>query len=337
MLWTDKTIYYNCAFGDESELEAAILEVANILFGDSRIYLDVKKKIGAKGKTRNIPDGYLLDLSSKKEPRLYVVENELAQHDPLKHIAVQILQLSLSFETSPQTMKSFIRAELSESTEAWQQCEDYALQNEFDNVDVLLERMIYGKDAFNALVIIDELSDELETVLLSRFKFPVEIITLKRYSTTNGEKIYEFEPFLSDLVSPSLDAQQQSQRPAKLIDPSEIDTIVVPARKDGFEEVFLGENCWYAIRIHSSMIPKIQCIAAYQVAPESAITHVAPVKSIEQWKESNKYIIRFIEPAKKIGPIKLVPNGRVKALQNSRYTSFEALTSANTLDDLFYQ
>jgi hypothetical protein len=27
------------------------------------------------------------------------------------------------------------------------------------------------------------------------------------------------------------------------------DTIIVPAREDGFSELFLGENRWYAIRI----------------------------------------------------------------------------------------
>ena len=29
------------------------------------------------------------------------------------------------------------------------------------------------------------------------------------------------------------------------------DTIVVAARPDGFQNVFLGKNCWYAIRILS--------------------------------------------------------------------------------------
>ena len=68
------------------------------------------------------------------------------------------------------------------------------------------------------------------------------------------------------------------------IDPSEIDTIVAPARSEGFHEVFLGKNRWYAIRIQSSMKPKIHYIAVYQVAPVSAITHVAEVADIEPWK-----------------------------------------------------
>ena len=83
------------------------------------------------------------------------------------------------------------------------------------------------------------------------------------------------------------------------------------------------------------MIPKIKNIAAYRVAPRSAITHIAPVKSIEQWKDTNKYVLYFSEPAKRITPIKLVSKGKVKALQNSRYTSLERLIAAKTLDEAF--
>jgi hypothetical protein len=100
MLWTPDKIYENEPFELEGDLESAILEVRDILFGDERIYLDIKKKIGSKGKTNNIPDGYLIDLSSQREPKLYVVENELVKHEGLKHIAVQVLEFSLSFEAS---------------------------------------------------------------------------------------------------------------------------------------------------------------------------------------------------------------------------------------------
>ncbi len=253
----------------------------------------------------------------------------------MKHTAVQILNFSLSFETSPQKLKAIIKEALSKDKDAWEQCNQYAVDNGFENVDYLLEKMIYGKDAFNALVIIDEIPDELETILQSRFRFPVEIITLQSYSTPEGERIYQFEPFLSDISSYAADSEKNASEPTKTIDPSEIDTIVVPAREEGFQETFIGENCWYQIRIHGSMIPKIKHIAAYRVAPKSAITYIAPVKSIEQWKDTNKYILYFSEPAKQITPIKLVPKGKVKALQNSRYTSLERLIAANTLDEAF--
>jgi len=59
---------------------------------------------------------------------------------------------------------------------------------------------------------------------------------------------------------------------------AQCDTVIVPARKDGFEKVFLGESQWHEIRIGSEMIDRLKYIAAYQVAQISAITHVAQVK-----------------------------------------------------------
>lgn len=335
MLLGPNHVFLNEPFELETDLEAAILEVREALFGESRIYLDLKKKIGKKGKTINVPDGYLIDLSSTKEPKLYVVENELVKHEPLKHIAVQILEFSLSFENSPQKIKALVKEDLRKDNDALGKCIDYANENDFENIDFLLEKMIYGDNKFNVLVIIDEISDELETALIKRFKFPVEIIALQRYCNSKNERIYQFDPFLCDVLAPLDTGKKKATKSLKTIDPSEIDTIVVPARRDGFEETFIGENCWYAIRIHASMIPKIKFIAAYQIAPVSAITHIAEVESIHQWKDSNKFILRFASPANKIGPIKLVPKGAVKTLYNSRYTSLDRLQSAKTLDDAF--
>jgi len=109
MLWTAERAFHELPFEQETDLEAVILQVAPTLFGDHRIYIDVKRRIGIQGRTRNIPDGYLLDLSSSRDPKLYVVENELAKHDPLRHIAVQILEFSLSFESSPHAVKEIVK------------------------------------------------------------------------------------------------------------------------------------------------------------------------------------------------------------------------------------
>ena len=333
MLWTAETVYRDDHFELEAELEDAILTVASTLFGETRLYLDAKRIIGTKGRTRNIPDGYLVDLTSTKDPKLFVVENELAKHDPLRHIAVQILEFSLSFEASPHQVKNIVKDALVARPHLLAKCQEYAEKNGFENIDYLLERMIYGSNRFNALVVIDTLDEELETVLISRFKFPVEILTLERYVGPNGERVFQFDPFLAD-VNPN-DESASSSASATKVDPSEVDTIVVPARDEGFTDVFLGENRWYKIRIHSSMIPKIKNVAVYRVAPESAITHIAPVASIEQWPDSNKYVVNFADPPTPIGPIHLANGGRVRAPQAPRYTSRARLERAKTLDDVF--
>lgn len=336
MLWTPEKSYYLEPFEFEVDLEAAIREVKNALFGEGRIYLEVKKLIGKKGKTQNVPDAYLIDLTSAKKPRLWVVENELAKHDPLKHIAVQILEMSLSFESTPQKLKSVVKDALEKNAEGWKLCEEYAEINGFQNVDYLLEQMIYHSE-FGALVIIDELHDELETLLVSRFKFGVEVITLTRFRDADGERIYEFEPFLTEVTDfPDGTTPNADGLSKKTVDTSDMDTVVVPAREDGFEETVLGENQWRAVRIQTSMIPKIKHLAVYRVAPISAITHVAPVENIEPWQNSGKYVLHFSEPARELDePIKLVPKGSVKALQNIRYTSYERLINAKTLEEAF--
>jgi len=337
MLWSSSKQFLDEPFEKEDELEKAVIELARPLFGDARFYLDVKKKIGGKGKIINIPDGYLLDLSSRVEPKLYVVENELETHDPLEHIALQILKFSLSFEKSPQQVKSIVRDCLAKDKTAFDKCAKYAVNNGYENVDLLLEKIIHKSDAFNALVIIDEASEELKKVLWSRFKFPVEILTIQRHATSSGERMYHFEPFLNEIGGEVDSVQGQGVTSVSTIDPSNLDTVVVPAQDEGFQETFIGENRWYQIRIHSSMIPKIKYIAAYRVAPESAITHIAAVKSIERWKDTAKYVLNFSEPAKAIGPIKLLPKptGKVKAPQAPRYTSFERMMKAKNLDEAF--
>lgn len=323
MLWNTEEKYREIPFDKESELENAVNEVKDVLFGSTRIYLDDKKKIGKKGRTNNLPDGYLIDLTNKQEPKIFVVENDLASHQHLKHIAVQILEFSLSFETSKVKVKNIIKEMLQKRKNEWKKCEDFAKNNGYDNVDFLLESIIHKKDSFNALLIIDELGEELETVLISRFKFPVEVTTLKRYKNQIGKILYEFEPFLNEVTEDT-----------EKVDISDIDTIVIPAREDGFKEVFIDENCWYAIRLNSSMIPKIKYIAAYQVAPISAITHIAEVKAIKQWNDTNKYILYFSEPAEKIKKVPL-GNSKGKAPQSPRYSSKERILNANSLDNVF--
>ena len=112
------------------------------------------------------------------------------------------------------------------------------------------------------------------------------------------------------------------------------DTVIVPAKKDGFEETFLGENCWYSIRISGGMLEKIKYIAAYQSQPISAITHYAPVDRIEPYGESGKYKLIFSEKAQTLGPIPYDEDAPTGAMQGPRYTTFEKLKVAKKLSDL---
>ena len=333
VLWTPEEVYRRAAYRSEADLEASIIKVQTDLFGANRIYLDVKKKIGAKGGIKNIPDGYLVDLSSS-HPRLYVVENELAAHDPLRHIAVQILQFSLSFESEQHRVKSVLLQSLSDQTEAKKRCEDYSAKHGYRNLDHLLEYLVY-EAPFAALVVIDELPDNLENVLAKKFNFGVEVLELARYQSQHGDYVYRFDPFLADLDADTAQPPAALGETPSTPTPTEVDTVVVPAREDGFQEVFVGEDRWYAVRLHGAMRPQIRYAAVYRVAPIQAITHIAAVKSVEPWRDTGKYVINFSEPAKEFGPVEVAKGGRVKALQSLRYTTRERLLGAKTLDDVW--
>jgi len=111
------------------------------------------------------------------------------------------------------------------------------------------------------------------------------------------------------------------------------DTIIVPAHQEGFEDTFLAKNCWYAIRIDEDKHDNIQYIAVYRTAPVSAITHFAPVASIEQYEDTDKYIIYFTENAKRMAS-PITGGKKLKHLQNTKYTSIAKMLVAKSLDDL---
>jgi hypothetical protein len=331
-IWTPQGGYRAVPYQNEADFETAVTQIRSELFGPDRIYLDVKKKIGVRGIQENIPDGYLIDLSEAK-PRLYVIENELAVHDPLRHIAVQLLQFSLSFEAEPRRVRAVLFDTIQQRRDTREQCEKYVAARGFRNLDHLLDYLVHDS-SFTALVIIDEAAATLENALTKQFKFPVDVIEVVRYENEAGERFYRFEPFLSEAAA-DLRVPIGPSGTVKQLEISDLDTVVVPAHKDGFDEVFLREDRWYAIHIGAALRPQIKHIAGYQVAPESAITHLAPVKSIEPWQETGKYVVNFAEPARTIGPIPLVKGGRVTAPQSRRYTTLTRLLAAKSLDDLW--
>jgi hypothetical protein len=113
------------------------------------------------------------------------------------------------------------------------------------------------------------------------------------------------------------------------------DTIVVPAREEGFNRVFLGQDCWWAIRIGGGKLDKIKYIAGYQTSPISAITHYAPVKAIEPYGDKGKYRLIFSESATKLESPITIGDASPSTMQGSRYTSLSKLLNAKTLSDVF--
>jgi hypothetical protein len=310
-------------YAEEREFEQHVVKQAREIFGPRSLYIDIKKRIG-EDNILSIPDGYLIDASFPAQPKLYIIENELVTHDPYKHIGQQLLKFAISYKASGRAIKSFLLENVLADPAKKNFVEGVSAKAEYRNIDAFFEDIIFEKP-IGAIVIIDEVTDDLENVL-SQLTMKTDIVEFQTFEC-QGELLHKYTPFQSELRETARDSQD--------VDPSEWDTIVVPANEDGFNRVFLGENCWWAIRVSSSMIDRIKYIAAYQTAPVSAITYFAEVSKIEKYKDTTKYIVYFKDKAKKIGPIQLTAKKKGAAPQAPRYTTIKNLMAAKNLEEVF--
>lgn len=314
-------IYTQYTYLKEDEFEKMIVDHSSSIFGSAGIYFDIKKLIGTPKKGATIPDGYYLDLTFHNDPRLYLVEVELNSHDVYGHIGEQILRFGISSETDKYKIKNHLLSAVNKDNSKKKKLADYFAKSKYDNINELLDRVIFeNKPA--AIIVIDEATDELFNVM-AQLTMATEVIEAQTY-VCGDKKLHRFSPFKDEVMT---------DLPANT-DADELDTIIVPAREDGFNEEFMKNDRWFAIRISGAMIDKIKHIAAYQVAPVSGITYIADVDRIEKYKDTNKYIV-FFKPGtvKKLNKVAL---GKKKlAPQAPRYSSYNAVLSAHTLDDLW--
>ena len=118
------------------------------------------------------------------------------------------------------------------------------------------------------------------------------------------------------------------------------DTLIVPAKPEGFEDVFIGENRWYHIRISDEKINQIKYIAAYEAHNNKFIQYYAEVDYIENSKIKEGYkVVYFKNKATLLPNYRKIQLGKNKyyAPQSIRYVSSEKLFDENvkTLDQLF--
>jgi hypothetical protein len=320
---SDNKTYRHYEYTIEKEFEQIVVEKSKQIFGNNTVYIDIKKKIGDSIIT--IPDGYLIDFSFAEKPRLYIIENEISTHDPYKHIGSQLLKFGISYKASGRQLKKFILDYLIANKDYYDFVEKRLKTAGFRNIDAFLDALIFDIPVA-AIVIIDNTSEELENVL-SQLTMDTDIIEFQTFVNEN-ERIHKFIPFNEEI-------REIEEGNKRNISVEELDTIVVPAQAEGFQTEYIENNCWYSIRISSSMLNRIRYIAAYQVAPISAITHVAEVAKIEKYKDTNKYIVYFKDPAKEINHVLLDTKKKGTAPQAPRYTIYEKLISAKVLSDVY--
>lgn len=112
------------------------------------------------------------------------------------------------------------------------------------------------------------------------------------------------------------------------------DVVVVPAQPDGFQSAYIEAQAWWAIRIGAKYRASLKWIAAYQVKPIMAVTHVAEIDTIEPFGDDGKFKLTFKGPAKVLE--KPIPYGDAPsgAMQGPRYCSKAKLDSAKSVGEL---
>jgi hypothetical protein len=193
---------------------------------------------------------------------------------------------------------------------------------------------VYGE--FKGLVVIDEARPELHRVL-EKINANISVLELRAFNADDGERLFQFDTlydeFEEGIKEPEIrpEGMAPEERASRRLRRAGSDTVIVPAREQGFQEVFLGENQWYAIRIGAAMKDKIKFIAAYRIAPISAVTHIAEVQEIKPYKDTGKYVLIFKGPAQEMNPIGLA-NSKNKP-QGPVYVQRDKLVAAKTLED----
>lgn len=317
-------------FENEAELESATIKNKHYVLGDSCVYLDYKRKTGARdSRNTGIPDGFLIDFSNSKKPQLFFVEYELESHHLYEHIGPQVMRFYASFETAQRELQLKLTGILKHDSQIKHELEEKIKETPFENVDSLLSYVIYDRNV-GIILIIDEQTEDLNA-LLRRFSEVPEIIVLKKFQK-DDEVIYQYDPFRAGVPDVDGAKQPQTRRPRL----EGVDTIVCPAREDGFKEAFLDQSAWWAIRLSPSLIPQLKWIAMYESKPVSAIRWIGKIQEngIKPYKNTGKYIIA-VEDKSEIEPIKLDPNKKGVAPQSPRYTTYEKLRGAKNISDLW--
>ena len=202
------------------------------------------------------------------------------------------------------------------------------------NIDNYLDTAVYSD--FKALILIDEARPELYKVL-EKINSNISVIELKAFQSSSGEIAYRYDSLyeeeeISPQISSANNVSTSEDRQKRRLLRAQCDTIIVPAREDGFKRQFLGNNQWYAIRIGAAMKDRIKYIAAYQVAPKSSLTHYAEIKEIKPYQDSGKYIVIFKGDAKEIGELKLKDSN--KSPQGPVYAKLEKILQAKYFDEV---
>ena len=317
-------------FESEDEFEKAVVDNSKSLFGKDSIYVDIKKRIGKnESYHKGVPDGYLIDFTSKKQPQLYFVENELVTHDVYNHISEQLVRFNAMIKTSPNQIRNKLLEVIKSNPKIISDINTYLKETQFSNIDELMNFLVEKR--IKIVLVIDEATSDLNDSL-DVFRDRPDVVTMKRY-VNDKDIAYIYEPMREELID------IESRKKSETIEDLEFDTIVCPAFEDGFKHAYLDNNAWWAIRISQRAREQLRYLAIYEKSPVAAVKHYAEIERIEPYKDSGKFKV-YLKNKKTISPIELdksdkgiSPKG--VAPQGPRFTTLTKLLKAKKISELW--
>ncbi len=311
-------------FDSEEDFEKAVIDNCKYVFGKDTIYIDIKRRVGKESSyNKGVPDGYLIDFTSKKQPQLYFVECELSTHDIYSHISEQLLRFNTVIKTSQNQIRTKLLDAIKSNSRLEREINNYLKKTPFSNVDELMNFLIDQK--IKIVLVIDEATTDLNDAL-DVFKDRPDVVTMKRYNHDN-EIAYIYEPMREELQ----DLEINSKKSYGELD---FDTVVCPAFEDGFKNAYINKDSWWAIRLSQEAREQLKYLAIYEKSPAAVVRHHAEIDGIEPYKDSGKFIV-YLKNKKEIPPIELDKGKKGVAPQSPRYTTLNILLTAKKISDLW--
>lgn len=202
MLVFNDTKFIKAPFRNEDELEQVVVSNYEYIFGPTSIYLP-KKLIKTGDGTGTIPDGFAIDLGSRK---WFLVEAELLHHNVWSHIAPQVAKQVIA---SLQPLSKKIIEDL--AVEQYQN--DQTTKEKFDeqgireiNVRRILSEIL-DKDP-QVGIPIDAISGDLKEWART-LKYNVKLWTITKYVEFQNPNnvVYEFP----EEFKPELDTEEEKE------------------------------------------------------------------------------------------------------------------------------
>jgi hypothetical protein len=200
----DNTRYAESEYDTEKDLENLAIKNQYALFGENTIYFDKKMLITSIGKISKVPDGLFLDVNSRDEAKLWIVEYELSTHDVQSHIFPQIAGFvkALKSESTKKIIRESIYKTIRENHNSVAKIKSILSSDEevYYFLELVLDR------GLGIVIVIDKKTPELEEIVDSISKsmdVESQILEFITFENDKGKKIH------------ILDSLQQTQIIAK--------------------------------------------------------------------------------------------------------------------------